>query len=56
MQTEKYFEMTHPCGVFTCSYISSVSHTQHVRQDKTGNMINLIKPSSGLYREHSKRY
>jgi len=48
----QYFEMTHHCGILTYRYILSISCTQHVRQDKTGNMIQLIKPSSGLYREH----
>jgi len=50
------------CCLVICAPVSNVlqyadilfkiSCTQRIRQDKTGNMIQLIKPSSGLYQEH----
>jgi hypothetical protein len=33
------------------TYFLKISHTQHIRQNKTGNIFQLIKPSSGPYQE-----
>ena len=45
-----YFKMTHPHYVFNCRHIfPKISHIQHTKRDKTGNMFSLFKPSLDFF-------
>jgi hypothetical protein len=48
LTSSSYFEVTSQLWFQSQMYFLKISRTQHIIEDKTGNMLRPFKPSSGL--------